>query len=71
MNIDVSKASLAIKEAGANNVRVTPMPGQSITEGDHQIEIKKGESWSPVVSGIKKIIAEQIVSQALNRVICG
>lgn len=71
MAVDVSKATVAIKEAGAANVRVTPMPGQTITEGDHQIEINKDGSWTSVVTGVKKAIAEQIVLQALNRVICG
>ena len=71
MNIDVSKVTQAIKTAGSTNVRVTPMPGQSIVEGDHQIEINENGSWSPIATGIKKMIAEQIISQALNRVICG
>ncbi len=69
--INVSGATVAIKRAGAANVRVTPVPGQSITDGDHQIEISENGIWSTVVTGIKKPIAEQIVSQALNRVICG
>lgn len=69
--INVSGATVAIKKAGASNVRVTPVPGQSVTDGDHQIEINENGVWSVVVTGIKKPIAEQIVSQALNRVICG
>lgn len=69
--VNVSGATVAIKKAGATNVRVTPMPGQNITDGEHQIEICEGGKWSPIVSGLKKAIAEQIVSQALNRVICG
>jgi hypothetical protein len=71
MTVDVTSATVAIKNAGAVNVRVTPMPGQSITEGDYQIEIKNGQNWSTVMTGVKKVIAEQIVAQALNRVICG
>lgn len=69
--INVSNATVAIKRAGANNVRVTPVPGHSVTDGDHQIEINDNGVWSVIVTGIKKPIAEQIVSQALNRVICG
>jgi hypothetical protein len=69
--INVSNATVAIKRVGANNVRVTPVPGQSITDGDHQIEINDNGVWSVIVTGVKKPIAEQIISQALNRVICG
>ena len=69
--LSLTEATQAIKKAGANNVRVVPMPGQSVNDGDHQIELKNGESWELIVSGMKKSIAEQIVSQALNRVICG
>lgn len=71
MAVDVNNATLAIKRVGATNVRITPMSGQSITEGDYQIEINQSGNWSPVVTGVKRMIAEQIVSQALNRTICG
>ena len=71
MVLDVNNATLAIKKAGATNVRATPMSGQSITEGDYQIEINENGQWIPVIAGIKKLIAEQIITQALNRVILG
>lgn len=68
--MNINEATQAIKRVGAANVRVTPMPGQSVMDGDYQIEINNG-SWAAIVTGVKKPIAEQIVSQALNRVICG
>jgi len=71
MAVDVNTATRQIKEVGATNVRITPMSGQSVMEGDHQIEINQNGTWSPIVTGVKRTIAEQIVSQALNRVICG
>ncbi len=71
MSVDINSATAVIKRAGARNVRVLPMVGQSITEGDYQIEVKENDSWHVVVTGIKKVLAEQLVQQALNRVICG
>jgi len=68
---NVNAISQSIKEAGSKNVRILPMAGQAITEGDYQIEVNQSGNWVPIVSGIKKVIAEQIVSQALNKVICG
>jgi hypothetical protein len=46
------------------------MEGQNVTDGDYQIEVNEG-GWKPIVAGVKKFIAEQLVNQALNRVICG
>lgn len=71
MNIDFNSTNVAIKKAGKSNVRIIPMAGQSITEGEYQIEINNNGIWSPVLTSVKKQIAEQIVSQALNRVILG
>lgn len=71
MSIDISQATTLIKEAGANHVRLLPMPGQNILEGDYQIEVKNSGEWRVIVTRVKKQIAEQIISQALNRVICG
>lgn len=51
-------------------VRVVPMPGQPF-DGDHQIDIKESDIWVTVVAGIKKSMAESIVRDATNRVICG
>lgn len=69
--LNITEASVKIKAAGAQNVRVVPMDGQNVLDGDYQIQIKNESIWNTIVTGIKKNIAEQIVSQALNRVICG
>lgn len=71
MSLDVNSATQEIKKAGATNVRITPMAGQSITEGDYQIEVNRNGMWSPIMTGVKKPIAEQVVNHALNKVICG
>lgn len=71
MLFDANAVSQAIKKAGSKNVRVVPMAGQSVNEGMHNIEISSNGNWEVVASGVAKLIAEQIVSQALNRVICG
>lgn len=68
--LNLNEATQQIKRAGAANVRVLPMPGQNVNTGDYQIEINDS-GWRPVVSGLKKDIAESIVEKALNRVICG
>lgn len=71
MAIDVNGAIQKIKAVGATNVRMLPMLGQNIQEGDYQIEVKDGTAWLPIVTGVKRTLAEQIIGQALNRTICG
>jgi len=68
--LDFNAARQTIRKVGASNVRVLPMEGQNVTDGDYQIEVNEG-GWKPIVAGVKKFIAEQLVNQALNRVICG
>lgn len=71
MAVNVNEAIEKIKKAGAANVRTVPMPGQNVNAGDYQIEINESGTWIPVATGISKKIAEDIVSQATNRVILG
>jgi len=71
MPINVNEAIQRIKQAGSNGVRAVPMPNQHVADGDYQIEVKTNETWTPIVTGIKKKIAEDIISQATNRVILG
>lgn len=71
MPININEAIQKIKQAGAQAVRTVPMPGQSVDGGDYQIEIQVGNSWQPVVTGVKKPMAEDIVRQATNRVLLG
>jgi hypothetical protein len=69
--ININEAIQQIKTAGASKVRVVPMPGANVLSGDYQIEILGSGGWAAIVTGIKKSMAEDIVSQATNRVILG
>jgi hypothetical protein len=71
MPINLNEAIQKIKTVGPSNVRVIPMPGQNMMTGNYQIEVQDNGSWSSIVVGIKKAMAEDIVSQATNRVILG
>jgi len=71
MAVNVNEAIVKIKEAGSSNVRTVPMPGQNVNSGQYQIEINQAGTWVPVATGISKKIAEDIISQATNRVILG
>lgn len=69
--VNVSEAITKIKTVGSGCVRSVPMPNQPYADGDYQIEIKQEGQWTPIVTGVKKHIAESIIQQALNRVILG
>ncbi len=69
--INFNEAIQKIKVVGSKNVRAIPMEGQSINEGDYQIEIKANGAWVTIVAGVKKKMAEDIISQAVNKVILG
>lgn len=69
--MNINEAVQRIKKVGVKNVRVVPMDGQSITGGLHKIEIKDNGIWTTVLEGIQKKIAEDLVSQAVNKVILG
>ena len=68
---NLSEAVQQIKAAGAKNVRIVPMTGQPINTGLYAIEIRNGSNWMGIVDGVTKAVAEGIVTQAVNRVICG
>ena len=69
--INLTEAVQKIKAVGTTNVRVVPMSGQPMIGGMHQIEIKEAGSWIPIVSGIPKMAAEDVVRQASSRVLFG
>lgn len=71
MPINVNEAIVKIKKAGSKNVRAVPMPGQSVTSGDYQIEILEDGSWAPTATGLPKKLADDLISQATSRLICG
>ena len=68
--MNINEAVQKIKKAGATNVRVLPMDGQSFS-GLHKIEIRNGGAWAIVVEGLEKAMAESLVQQAVNKVILG
>jgi hypothetical protein len=71
MSINVNEAVSVIKRAGAINTRIVQMPNQTI-DGLHQIEVQATPgTWQPILIGIKKTMAENIVRDATNRVILG
>jgi hypothetical protein len=71
MTVNMNETIQKIKKVGEANVRSVPMQGQSVQDGQYQIEIREGSTWTPIVTGVKKQVAESIISQAVNRVILG
>ena len=69
--INLDKAMHDMKSAGAKSIRAVPMPGQSVATGLYQIEVKQEAGWAVLVEGMPKKTAEQMISQATNRVILG
>lgn len=69
--INLNETINTIKKIGANNTRIVPMENQNPLDGNVRIEVRLDGNWSPVVSGIKKSTAEDIIKQATNRVILG
>lgn len=68
--VNMNETIQQIKRVGATNVRAVPMPGRSINE-DHQIEIREGGTWHPIVTGLTKKMAEDLIGQSTNKVILG
>ena len=71
MPVNVNEATQTIKEVGASNVRVVPCAGQNVLSGQYQIEVNRAGSWNVIATCPNKKIAEDIVSQAINRTILG
>ncbi len=71
MTANINEAVHKIKLVGGSNVRIVPMPGNDALNGLQTIEIRENGSWSSVGTGVTKRIAEDIISQATNRVILG
>ena len=69
--INLNETIQTIKRVGTNNVRTVPMPGQSVNGDQYQIEIMEGTCWRPIVTGVTKRTAEDLIAQATNKVILG
>jgi len=70
MVLNINEAIAKIKAVGATNVRSVPMPGNT-PSGQYQVEIKENAVWVPIVTGLNKRMAEDIITQATNRVLLG
>jgi hypothetical protein len=72
MSININHATQSLRRVGQQNVRIVPMPGHSAVSGQHRIEIKEANAdWQPLVEGLERSLADNIVQQAFNRVILG
>lgn len=71
MAININEAIQKIKQVGASSVRTVPMAGEAVDGGQYQIEVQENGSWTAIVTGVKKTMAEDIIRQATNRVILG
>jgi len=69
--IDISEAIIKIRNAGSAGVRNVPMKGENTLNGKYQIEILENGVWTAVACGMNRKMCEDVVSQALNRVILG
>ena len=69
--IDISETIVRIRKAGLASVRSVPMAGESPLSGKYQIEILENGSWTAIAGGMNRKMCEDVVSQALNRVILG
>jgi hypothetical protein len=71
MPVNVNEAVARIKSVGSSNVRSVPMDGQNVHSGAYQIEVKENNNWVPIAECPNKKIADEIISQATNKVILG
>jgi hypothetical protein len=69
--LDISEAIVKIRKVGSGSVRSVPMTGESPLSGKYQIEILESGSWVAIAGGMSRKMCEDVVSQALNRVILG
>lgn len=71
MPVNLNEAITRIKAAGPCNVRSVPMAGQDVISGRYQIEIRESGTWSIVLEGTTRSMAEDIIRQSTNKVILG
>jgi hypothetical protein len=69
--VDISEAIAKIKDAGSTKVRTVPMSGENALTGKYQIELNNNGTWVSIACGMSRKMCEDIISQALNRVILG
>ena len=63
----INEAVEKIKKAGPSNTQITPM-----SDSDRfKIEINLGQGWATILTGLKRVMAEDVIRQASNRVLLG
>lgn len=63
---NVTEAVNKVKAAGTSNTRIVDKDG-----GKCAIEVNVNGAWTAIADNISRKIAEDIVGNAANRVICG
>lgn len=71
MAINLNEAIVKIRKLGDRSVRSVPMVGEKVNSGLYCIEVFEGNSWSPIIEGVTKSTADQIISQATNKTLLG
>ena len=69
--ININEAVKKIKGAGADKVRAVPMAGQNVQTGLYEIQVLTPDGWTAIAEGMTQATANNIISQAVNKVICG
>ncbi len=64
--MNLQEAITEVRSSGVQNTRITPIAGTKKSK----IEVNKNGQWTEVLQ-IDSILAEDVIKQATNRVICG
>lgn len=67
--LNISEVVQQIRSVGANNSRIVPISSGGNTT--YKIEINESGAWRPVIAGVNLNMAEDMMRQAVNRVILG
>lgn len=69
--LSINEVVSRIKAAGARKVRMVPMANQPVNGGLYQIELNTDGQWISEIAGVTQQMAESIIRQGTNKVICG
>lgn len=68
--VNLTETVNAIKAAGPLKVRIVPQTGEHYETGLYVIEILKESSWCPILSGVPRQTADNLVNQASCNLLC-
>lgn len=74
MVVDFRELAERLRAAGPNNVRCVPASGQHVDNGKYEIEVRSGDRWDVVATGLTQTSAFSLVREHChksNRVILG